>query len=68
MVGVREGYTLSFNVGSVSIALGKIDSYFDLVASFEPVCLDVNYDSVVASLVDPSDEPVGLGGSAVAHD
>ena len=52
IAGVRERNTLFFNVGSVSLTLGKIDRYFNLLARCETVGLDVRLDSVVASLLD----------------
>jgi hypothetical protein len=53
--GVREGNTFFFNVRSVSLTLGKIDRYFNLLARRETVGLDVDQDGVVASLLDGSD-------------
>jgi hypothetical protein len=55
IAGVREGNKFLFIVGSVSFALGKIDRYLNLLARFETVGLDVDYDSVVASLQDGFD-------------
>jgi hypothetical protein len=39
---VREGNMFFFIVGSVSLALGKIDRYFNLLARCETVGLDVD--------------------------
>jgi len=55
IVGITKRDTFFFIVGSVSIALGKIDRYFYLLARRETIGLDENYDGIVASLLDASD-------------
>jgi hypothetical protein len=64
--GVGERNILLVVVDSVSIALAKIDRYFNLLARFETAGLDVYLDSVVASLPDGSDTVEDI--RTVTHD